>query len=50
MEKSMKFGQKDAELIKKIEQFQQHNNISSFAEAVRILCNLAIKYENVKKG
>ena len=38
MTKRVTFGEKDLELVKKIEEFQKKQELPYFIEAVRILC------------
>ena len=46
MSKSITFTNKDEKLIKRITEFQNDKGISSFTEAVRVLCREAL---DVKK-
>ena len=41
--KHVTFGEKDLELIRKIEIFQREQGIPAFVEAVRILCKKGIQ-------
>lgn len=43
MSKHVTFGEKDLELIQKIELFQKEQEIPTFIEAVRILCKKGIQ-------
>lgn len=45
MGKSITFGEKDKELIKKIADFQQKNDLDYFIEAVRKLCEVGLEFE-----
>ena len=45
MGKGISFGEKDKELIKKIEEFQKKNDLDYFIEAVRKPCEVALEFE-----
>ncbi len=49
MSKGMTFGDRDAQLIRKIVAYQNEKGISSFAEAVRQLCEKALKFNEITK-
>ena len=49
MSKSITFVDKDAQLIKKIVAYQKEKGISSFVEAVRQLCEKALKFNEITK-
>ncbi len=44
MNKQVAFVKKDGELIKKILLYQQQNNLPTFIDAVRQLCNSALEH------
>ena len=48
MEKQIKFNDNDAELIRKIQEYQQAHGLPSFIAAVRKLCNDAIEIEKIR--
>lgn len=43
MAKQVTFGERDLELIKKIETYQKEQGLPSFIEAVRILCKKGLQ-------
>ena len=43
MSKKVTFGERDLELIQKIETYQKEQNLPSFIEAVRILCKKGLQ-------
>ena len=43
MSKRVTFGEKDLELVQKIEEFQKNQELPSFVEAVRILCKKGLQ-------
>ena len=47
MTKKVTFGERDLELIKKIETYQKGRGLPSFIEAVRILCNKGLKFNEL---
>ena len=49
MSKGMTFGDRDAQLIRKIVAYQNEKGISSFAEAVLQLCEKALKFNEITK-
>lgn len=49
MSKHITFVDKDAQLIKKIAAYQKEKGISSFVEAVRQLCEKALKISEITK-
>lgn len=49
MGKGVNFVDKDNELIRKIEAYQKEKGISSFVEAVRQLCEKALKFNEITK-
>ena len=49
MGKSVTFGDKDAQLIRRIVAYQKEKGISSFVEAVRQLCEKALKFNEITK-
>ena len=49
MSKGMTFGDRDAQLIRKIVAYQNETGSSSFAEAVRQLCEKALKFNEITK-
>lgn len=50
MGKQVSFVKKDKELIQEIEQFQKIQELSSFAEAVRLLCKSGLQMHGVVKN
>lgn len=50
MSKGITFVDRDAELIKQIENFQKEQGLSSFIAAVRILCENGLHMSNVVKN
>lgn len=46
---SVSFAQKDNELVERIKKYQKENDLKSFAEAVRILCNSALDIKELAK-
>ncbi len=49
MGRSVTFGDKDAQLIRRIVAYQKEKGISSFVEAVRQLCEKALKFNEITK-
>lgn len=49
MGKGVTFGDKDAQLIRRIVTYQKEKGISSFVEAVRQLCEKALKFNEITK-
>ena len=49
MSKSVSFNDKDEELIKRIEKYQQENNIRHFIDAIRDLCDVALTFKEISK-
>lgn len=49
MLKSIRFAEKDKELLEKIESFRKEERIPSFTEAVRQLCTDALRIKEVMK-
>lgn len=49
MSRSVTFGERDKELIKKIEAYQREKDIHYFVEAVRQLCEKALKFNEITK-
>ena len=49
MAKSVSFNDKDKELIKRIEKYQQDNNIRHFVDAIRDLCDIALTFKKISK-
>jgi hypothetical protein len=49
MGKGVTFGDKDAQLIRRIVAYQKEKGISSFVEAVRQLCEKALKFNEITK-
>lgn len=49
MSKNVTFGEKDSELIKKIEIYQKEQRLPSFVEAVRILCGKGLQVNELFK-
>ena len=45
MAKSIYFVEKDAELVKKIQEYQEKNCMDTFISAVRELCEIALSLE-----
>jgi hypothetical protein len=43
MSKGVTFGEKDKKLIEDIEEYQKLHQISTFVEAVRVLCKSGLK-------
>ncbi len=43
--KGITFGEKDKELIKKLEDFQKRNELEHFVDAVRKLCEVGLQFE-----
>ena len=43
MAKHISFGEKDLELVQKIEEFQKLQELPSFIEAIRILCKKGLQ-------
>ena len=50
MAKKVSFGEKDLELIQKIEAFQKMQELPSFIEAVRILCKKGLQINELIKN
>lgn len=54
MAKGISFQNKDKELVKSLENYQQENGLKSFTEAVRQVCSLGLDYiklnEKANKG
>lgn len=50
MSKSANFGEKDRELVKKIEEYQKIQELPSFVEAVRILCKKGLQVNELVKN
>lgn len=50
MTKRVTFGEKDSELIKKIETYQKEQGLPSFIEAVRILCKKGLQFNELIKN
>jgi hypothetical protein len=46
--KQIRFTENDAELIKKIMEYQKAHGISSFIGAIRKLCNVALEMEKIR--
>ena len=49
MGRSITFSERDEELIKKIEAYQREKDIHYFVEAVRQLCEKALKFNDITK-
>ena len=49
MAKQVKFGEKDLELVKRIEDFQKEQKLPSFIEAVRVLCEKGLQVNELMK-
>ena len=49
MAKQVKFGEKDLELVKRIEDFQKKQKLPSFIEAVRVLCEKGLQVNELMK-
>lgn len=49
MAKQVKFGGKDLELVKRIEDFQKEQKLPSFIEAVRVLCEKGLQVNELMK-
>ena len=49
MGKGVTFGDKDAQLIRRIVAYQKERGISSFVETVRQLCEKALKFSEITK-
>ena len=49
MSKGVTFGDKDTQLINRIVAYQKEKGISSFVEAVRQLCEKALKFNEITK-
>lgn len=49
MKKQMSFADKDEILVKRIVEFQKRQNLDSFAEAVRILCESGLNISKAMK-
>lgn len=45
--KMVSFSEKDAELVKKIQEYQQEHHYATFIEAVRSLCNDALQFKKL---
>lgn len=50
MSKRVTFGERDLELIKKIETYQKEQGFTSFIEAVRILCKKGLQVNELIKN
>lgn len=50
MSKKVSFGEKDSELIKKIEDFQKTQELPAFIEAVRALCKKGLQVSELIKN
>lgn len=50
MSKKVSFGEKDLELIQKIEDFQKTQELPSFVEAVRVLCKKGLQVRELVKN
>lgn len=50
MAKGMSFTDKDSELVKKIEKFQHTQELPSFTEAVRVLCEKGLAMSDVMQA
>ena len=46
--KGVSFGERDRELVEKIEEYQHEEHLPSFTEAVRRLCELGLKFHKVE--
>ena len=46
--KQIKFNESDADLIKKIIEYQKAHALSSFIGAIRKLCNVALEIEKIR--
>lgn len=49
MGRNITFGERDEKLIKKIEAYQKEKGIRYFVEAVRQLCEKALKFNDITK-
>jgi len=49
MAKQVTFGEKDSELIQKINNFQKNQKLPSFIAAVRILCEKGLQVSDLVK-
>lgn len=49
MAKQVKFGEKDLELVKRIEDFQKEQKLPSFIEAVRVFCEKGLQVNELMK-
>ena len=45
--KVVSFVEKDAELVKKIQEYQKERNYTSFIDAVRALCEDALQFKKL---
>ncbi len=45
--KEVRFGEKDADLVKKIKEYQREHQYSSFIDAVRSLCYDALQFKKL---